>query len=238
MAGIVLVHGLWSDGSSWLRVIAELCALGHNPVAAQLGLETFDDDVASVRRTLATVEGPVLLAGWSYGGVVIGEAAREIGREAGSAALGKVGALAYVAGFAPAEGESVDGLSRRHPGSLIPRHVVVAGAYTYIDRAHFGEVIAHELPAESAAVGAAVQKLTRIGLDRVAVGRPAWLDLPCHYLLTTDDRAVPPALQREMAARMGADVTEIDSSHAPLLTRPREVAAFLDKACGSLPPGG
>lgn len=216
------MHGLWSDGSSWLPVIAELRAMGHDPVAAQLGLETFDDDVASVRRTLATVAGPVLLAGWSYGGAVIGEAAR------GAA---NVTALAYVAAFAPAEGESVSELSRRHPGSLIPKHVVVTGGYTYIDRAHFGEVIAGELPPERAAVGASVQKLTRIGLDRAAVGRPAWLDLPSHYLVTTADRAVPPVLQREMAARMGASVTEIDSSHAPVLTRPREVAAFLDKAC-------
>ena len=216
------MHGLWSDGSSWLPVIAELRAMGHDPVAAQLGLETFDDDVASVRRTLATVAGPVLLAGWSYGGAVIGEAAR------GAA---NVTALAYVAAFAPAEGESVSELSRRHPGSLIPKHVVVTGGYTYIDRAHFGEVIAGELPPERAALGASVQKLTRIGLDRAAVGRPAWLDLPSHYLVTTADRAVPPVLQREMAARMGASVTEIDSSHAPVLTRPREVAAFLDKAC-------
>ncbi|PYI68508.1 alpha/beta hydrolase [Arthrobacter livingstonensis] len=234
MANIVLVHGLWSDGSSWLRVIAELRALGHDPVAAQLGLESFDDDVASVRRTLATVEGPVLLVGWSYGGAVMGEAARESVAGSGGAGAGKVKALAYVAAFAPAEGESVTGLSRRHPGSLIPQHVVIAGNYTYIDRAHFGEVIAAELSAESAAIGAAVQKLTRIGLDRAAVGRPAWLDLPTHYLLTTRDAAVPPALQREMAARMGAAVTEIDSSHAPVLTRPREVAAFLDTACASL----
>ncbi len=225
MANIVLVHGLWFDGSAWLPVIAELRAMGHDPVAAQLGLETFDADVSSVRRTLATVAGPVLLAGWSYGGAVVGEAARD---------AGNVKALAYVAGFAPAEGESVSGLSRRHPGSLIPQHVLIADGYTYLDRAHFGEVIAAELPPESASIAAAVQKLTRIGLDRVPVGRPAWLDLPSHYLLTTHDAAVPPALQREMAARMGAVVTGIDSSHAPMLVRPRDVAVFLDTACAAL----
>ncbi|MGB9035711.1 MAG: alpha/beta hydrolase [Paeniglutamicibacter sp.] len=219
---MALVHGLWSDGSAWLRVIAELRALGHDPVAAQLGLESFDDDVASVRRTLATVGAPVLLAGWSYGGAVIGEAAR---------GARNVGALAYVAAFAPAEGESVSRLSRLHPGSMIPQHVVVAGNHTYIDRAHFGEVMAGELSSEDAALGAAVQKLTRIGLDKATVGRPAWLDLPAHYLVATADRAVPPTLQREMAERMGAAVTEIDSGHAPLLSRPREVAVFLDGAC-------
>ena len=228
MATIVLVHGLWSDGSSWAQVITRLRAMGHEPVAAQLGLETFDDDVASVRRTLATVSGPVLLAGWSYGGAVIGEAA---------CGVASVQALAYVAAFAPAEGESVGRLSRRHPGSLIPRHVVVAGGYTYINRDGFGELLAADAPADVIAVAAATQKMVRIGLDGVKVGPPAWLNLPAHYLLATEDRCVPPVLQREMAARMGAAVTEIASSHAPILSRPSDVAAFLDRACRSLPAG-
>lgn len=225
MTTIVLVHGLWSDGSSWARVITELHAMGHEPVAAQLALESMDDDVASVRRTLATVSGPLLLVGWSYGGAVIGEAARGVAA---------VNALAYVAAFAPAEGESVSGLSRKYPGSEIPKHVVVAGDYTYINRASFGELLAADAPAESVAIAAATQKMVRIGLDRVKVNPPAWLDLPSHYLLTTDDRCVPPELQREMAARMGAVVTETDSSHAPLLSRPREVADFLDGACRNM----
>lgn len=226
MAAIVLVHGLWSDGSSWAHVITQLRAMGHEPVAAQLGLETFDDDVASVRRTLATVPGPVLLAGWSYGGAVIGEAAHGVDA---------VQALAYVAAFAPTEDESVAKLSRRHPGSLIPQHVVVAGDYTYINRDGFGELLAADAPADVVAIAAATQKLVRIGLDGVKVGPPAWLKLPTHYLVATEDRCVPPALQREMADRMGAVVTEIASSHAPVLSRPHDVAAFLDRACRSLP---
>ncbi|WP_104089349.1 alpha/beta fold hydrolase [Arthrobacter sp. GMC3] len=225
MARIVLVHGLWSDGSSWSKVMTELRALGHDPVAAQLGLESFADDVASVRRTLATVAGPVLLAGWSYGGAVIGEAARD---------TPAVQALAYLAGFAPAEGESVSELSKRHSGSLIPVHVVVSEGHTYINRDHFGEVIAGDAAAEDIANAAAAQRMVKIGLDRDTVGRPAWLDLPVHYLLANEDCAVPPALQREMAQGMGATITEIASSHAPLLSRPREVAQFLDRACAAL----
>ncbi|UIK89230.1 alpha/beta fold hydrolase [Arthrobacter polaris] len=73
-----------------------------------------------------------------------------------------------------------------------------------------------------------------IGLDRVKVGPPAWLDLPAHYLLTTQDRCVPPVLQRDMAQRMGAVVSEIESSHAPVLSHPRAVAEFLDEACGAI----
>lgn len=222
MATIVLVHGLWSDGTSWARVIMELQAMGHQPVAAQLDLETFDGDVAAVRRTLATVPGPVLLVGWSYGGAVIGEAAH---------AHPAVKALAYVAAFAPAEGESVGGLSSRHPGSLIPDHVVVAGDYTYMDRDHFAQVLAADAPAEAVAVAAATQRMVRIGLDRVPVRPPAWMELPSHYLVATADQAVPPLLQREMAARMGAAVTELDSSHAPILSHPLAVAQFLDGAC-------
>lgn len=225
MATIVLVHGLWSDGSSWARVITELRAMGHLPVAAQLALESFDDDVASVRRTLATVDGPVLLVGWSYGGAVIGEAARS---------MEAVKSLAYVAAFAPAEGESVSGLSRKYSGSLVPQHVVVAGDYTYIRRDGFGELLAADAPADVVAIAAATQRLVRIGLDRVKVGPPAWLDLPTHYLVATEDHCVPPILQREMAVRMGAALTEIVSSHAPVLSRPREVAEFLDGACRGL----
>ena len=222
MATIVLVHGLWSDGSSWASVMSELRSMGHEPVAAQLSLESMADDVASVRRTLATVPGPVLLAGWSYGGAVIGEAA--IG-------VSNVRALAYIAAFAPAEGESVSGLSRKYPGSLIPDHVVVAGDYSYMARDHFGEVLAADAPADLIALAAATQKFVRIGVDRVKVGRPAWLDLPTFYLVASEDQAVPPMLQREMAERMGASVTEMVSSHAPLLSHPREVAEFLDSAC-------
>lgn len=225
MATIVLVHGLWSDGSSWAPVMTELRAMGHAPVAAQLALESMADDVTSVRRTLATVTGPVLLVGWSYGGAVIGEAA---------VGTSNVRALAYVAAFAPAEGESVSGLSRKYPGSLIPAHVVVAGDHSYMARDHFGEVMAHDAPSDLIALAAATQKFVRIGLDRVIVGRPAWLDLPSYYLVASEDRAVPPVLQREMAERMGATVTEIASSHAPLLSHPREVAEFLDSACNAV----
>lgn len=225
MVEIVLVHGLWSDGSSWARVITELRAMGHTPVAAQLGLEDFYDDVASVRRTLATVSGPVLLAGWSYGGAVIGEAAGGVDGVSG---------LAYVAGFAPEEGESVSGMSRKHSGSLVPQHVVVAGDYSYIDRDHFGEVLAADAPSDLVAIAAATQRMVRIGLDRVKVGPPAWLDLPSSYLVTTEDNCVPTVLQWEMAERMGAVVTEMSSSHAPLLSRPRAVAEFLDRACRGL----
>lgn len=225
MAAIVLVHGLWSDGSSWAKVITELRAMGHEPVAAQLSLESMDDDVASVRRTLATVDGSVLLAGWSYGGAVVGEAA--LGMDA-------VKGLAYVAAFAPAEGESVSGLSRKYPGSLVGEHVVVEGNYTYIDREHFGEVLAADAAPADIAVAAATQRLVRIGVDRVKVGPPAWLDLPSHYLVATQDRCVPPVLQREMAARVGAAVTELDSSHAPMLSHPREVALFLDRAARAM----
>lgn len=222
MATIVLVHGLWSDGSSWAKVITELEVMGHDPVAAQLSLESFGDDVASVRRTVATVSGPVLLAGWSYGGAVIGEAARGVP---------SVTALAYVAAFAPMEGESVSGLSRKYPGSLIPNHVVVAGDYSYLQRKHFAEVIAADAPAEDSAIAAATQRMVRIGLDRVKLGRPAFLDLPSHYLVATQDQCVPTVLQREMAHRMGAVITELSSGHAPLLSQPREVAEFLDRAC-------
>ncbi|WP_279616520.1 alpha/beta fold hydrolase [Streptomyces cellostaticus] len=102
-----MVHGLWADGSCWTETTTELRALGHEPVAAQPPLESLEDDVAAVRRGISTVEGPVLLVGWSYGGFVITNAAR--GQD-------RVRALAYVAAFVPDAGETVADIAHRHPG--------------------------------------------------------------------------------------------------------------------------
>lgn len=150
MTTIVLVHGLWADGSAWSETIAELRSLGHEPISAQLPLESMEDDITAVRRILSTVDGPVLLVGWSYGGAVITNAA--VGQD-------HVKALSYIAAFAPDEGESVSDIAHRNPGSLIREHIrVTADGHSYIDRPAYGKVIAADAPAERAALAAAVQK--------------------------------------------------------------------------------
>ncbi|HJT95259.1 MAG TPA: alpha/beta hydrolase, partial [Mycobacterium sp.] len=220
MTTIVLVHGLWSDGSCWSETITELQALGHAPVAAQLPLETMEHDIATVRRTLSTVDGPVLLVGWSYGGAVITNAAR--GQD-------KVQALSYIAAFMPDEGESVSDIARRRPGSVLPESLrVTEDGHSYVDRAAYGTVMAADAPAERTALAGAVQKFARLGIDSAPSGAPAWRDLPSHYLVASEDRALPAATQHELAARAGAETTEWATGHGPMYARPKELAAYLD----------
>ena len=220
MTDIVLVHGLWADGSCWSDTIIELQTLGHKPVAAQLPLESLEDDVAAVRRTLSTIDGPVLLVGWSYGGAVITNAAH--GQD-------NIKALSYIAAFAPDEGESVSDIAHRNPGSLLPEHLrVTEDGHSYIDRAAYGTVIAADAPAERTALAGAVQKFPRLGIDGAPSGAPAWRELPTHYLIATEDRAVPAVTQRELAARMAAQTSEWPTGHGPMYSRPQDLAAYLD----------
>lgn len=220
MANIILVHGLWADGSCWSETITELRALGHSPVAAQLPLESLEHDVAAVRRTLSTIDGPVLLVGWSYGGAVITNAA--YGQE-------KVRALSYIAAFMPDEGESVSDIARRRPGSVLPEPLrVTEDGHSYIDRVAYGTAIAADAPAERTALASAVQKFARLGIDSCPSGAPAWRDLASHYLVASEDRILPAATQHELAARAGAKTTEWATGHGPMYARPKELAAYLD----------
>ncbi|KOU26419.1 hypothetical protein ADK52_09470 [Streptomyces sp. WM6372] len=219
MTTIVLVHGLWSDGSAWSDTITELRALGHEPVAAQLPLESMEDDIAAVRRVLSTVDGPVLLVGWSYGGAVITNAA--VGQD-------KIKALSYIAAFAPVEGESVSDIAHRNPGSLIRENIrVTEDGHSYLDRAAYGKVVSADAPAERTALAAAVQKLPRLGIDSAPSGPPAWRNVPSHYLIATQDNALPSATQRELADRINAKATAWDTGHGPMYARPKDLATYL-----------
>lgn len=229
MTAIVLVHGLWADGSCWSEAITALRALGHDPVAAQLPLQSMDDDITAVRRTLSCFGNgeAVLLVGWSYGGAVITNAAR---------GQGHVAALAYVAAFAPDQGESVSDISRRRDGSMLPECIrATEDGYSYIDRGAYGKVMAADAPEERTALAAAVQKFPRLGIDLAPSSIPAWRTLPAHYLITTQDRALPAATQHELAARMGAETTEWPTGHAPMYSRAKDLALYLDTIARNLP---
>ena len=222
MTAIVLVHGLWADGSCWSETLTELRALGHQPAAAQLPLESFDGDIAAVRRVLSTLDEPVLLVGWSYGGAVITNVAR--GQDNVN-----VKALSYIAAFAPDEGESVSDIAHRNPGSLLPEYFrVTPDGHSYLDRSAYGTLMAADAPAERTALAGAVQKFPRLGIDATPSGAPAWRDLPTHYLIATEDRALPAVTQRELAVRMAAQTTEWDTGHGPMYSRPGDLAVYLD----------
>jgi len=217
---IVLVHGAWSDGSSWSKVIPILQDAGHTVVAVQLPLTSLADDVATTRRALGALPGPVVLVGHSYGGAVV--------TEAGSDAE-NVSSLVYIASFPLEQGESVGAVQGRFPalpGSADARQD--AEGYTTMDPAKYHQnLMADATPAE-ARVAAAVQHPTHGRcFGDTASGVPAWKQKPSWYQISTDDAAVHPDAQRFMAERCGATTIEIATSHIPMAARPREIADLI-----------
>jgi pimeloyl-ACP methyl ester carboxylesterase len=216
---VVLVHGAWADGSSWSTVIPLLQGKGFNVVAAQLAVTSIDDDIAATRNLLATLKGPVVLAGHSYGGVVISGAANGVP---------DVKALVYVAAFGMDEGESIEGLSKQGAppaGSAAIRPD--DRGFLWIDRDAFARVFAADVDPVEARIMAAVQKPLSINCFTAKSGPPAWKHLPSWYMVATDDQMVPPQAQEFMAKRMGAEVRKIASSHAVMVSHAKEVADFI-----------
>lgn len=218
---IVLVHGLYADGSSWGKVIPLLQAKGYHVTAVQNPTTSFPDDVEAVKRVLALQDGPTLLVGHSYAGMIISEAGVDP----------KVTGLVFVAARAPDAGEDYPALTKKF--SAAP-----AGAGLKWEADNFGALteeafvkdFAGDLPLAEARVYYAVQQ--RIGKP-VTQGKTtvaAWRQKPSWYVVSTQDRTINPDLERFMAKRMGAMTVELPASHAVLLSHPREVADLILQA--------
>lgn len=219
MANVVLVHGAWSDGTSWQAVIAALQDDGHRVRAVQLPLTSLNDDIAWTRRAIATLDGPVTLVGHSYGGAVISGAARE---------NAQVTALVFVAAYVPDESETISALTER--GARTPGAGAIRFAddgWTTLDPDLFGEALGADIPAATTRVLAAVQKPTHGACFSSPASRGAWHDLPCAYVLSMDDQILDPGLQRWFADRTSATVTELPSSHLSPVSHPADVAAAI-----------
>jgi pimeloyl-ACP methyl ester carboxylesterase len=219
---IVLIHGAFADGSSWQEVIPLLQKEGYQVTAAQLPLTSYDADVDVAKRLILGQKGPVVAVGHSYGGAVISAAA---------AGNPNVKGLVFVAAFALDKNESANELGAKFPkmplgDALVPD----AAEYLTIDRVKFRTVFAQDLPEAKAAVLAAVQKPIANTAFTAAGREPAWKSIPSWFLITTDDRAVNPELQRFEAKRMSAHVTEIKSSHLPMFSKPKDVAKIIESA--------
>ncbi|HEY9313123.1 alpha/beta hydrolase [Williamsia sp.] len=228
---IVLVHGAFADSSGWRDVAATLTAEGY-PV------QTFDNplrgpahDSAQLEKQLTTISGPIVLVGHSYGGAVITNTHDP-----------DVVANVYIAAFAPARGEFVQGLLNpiTYPGSrLLPPALQLKvvedetglGGYNvdgYIAEQYFHEIFAQDVDAVTAADMFAHQKSAALVANLEPSGDPSWAKVPSWYLVSQQDQVIPPALQRFMASRAAAGhVTEVDASHASLVSRPGEVAATI-----------
>ena len=222
---IVLVHGGFVDGSGWEAVYAALTKDGYDVSVVQNPTTSLADDVAATRRTLAAQRGPSILVGHSYGGVVI--------TEAGSDPL--VQGLVYIAAFAPDAGESVASLIKDPPPNApVPPILPPHDGYLFLDRARFAASFAADVPADKAAFMADSQVPWGLAALNGTVTAPAWKAKRSWYLVATEDRMIPPAAQRAMAARAGSTVIEVPGSHAIYVSQPTAVAGLIDKAAESV----
>jgi len=219
---IVLVHGAFADGSSWRKVISVLEKNGRTVTALQIPLKSLTDDVATTKRAIDAQKDDVILVGHSYGGAVITEAA---------AGNPKVKGLVYVAAFAPDAGETLNGLIERFsPSSLGTAVIPDSAGFLYIDRAKFHGVFANDLPDDEAELLAATQKPLAAAIFGEPVKAAAWKTIPSWYVVSTQDNAINPDLERFMAKRMGAQTKEIKASHVGFISNPSEVAKVIEAA--------
>jgi pimeloyl-ACP methyl ester carboxylesterase len=218
---IVLVHGGFVDGSGWAGVFEILRRDGFDVTVVQNPTLSLSDDVAVTTRAIAAQEGPVLLVGHSYGGVVVTEAGNHP----------RVAGLVYIAAFAPDAGESVSSLIKDPPpGAPVPPILPPREGFLFLDRAKFHASFAADVEPSLAEFMASSQ--VPWGLDALngAVTTPAWKTKPSWYLVATDDRMIPPPAQRIMSRRAGSTVTEVPGSHSVYVSRPEPVAAFIERA--------
>jgi pimeloyl-ACP methyl ester carboxylesterase len=219
---IVIVHGAFADGSGWRKVSDILSAEGYSVSIVQEPETSLADDVAATRRVLALQNGPAVLVGHSYGGMVITEAGRD----------DKVAALVYVAAFQPDQGETLAalGASKPVPGADPQAIKATADGYLYLDPKLFPAAFAADLPKAEADFLARSQVFIAKGAFTTAVGEPAWKAKPSWAIVATQDRSINPDLEREMAKRAGSRVREVESSHAVYLSRPEAVAEVIAEA--------
>ena len=222
---VVLVHGGFVDGSGWSGVYKLLKKDGYRVSVVQNPTTSLAVDVAETKLILAEQDRPVILVGHSYGGVVITEAGNDP----------KVVGLVYVAAIAPSEGESVDALIKNPPpGAPVPPILGPRDGRLFLDREKFPASFAADVDAEQAEFMADSQVPWGVDALRGTISKAAWRSKPSWYLLTTEDRMIPPAAQRLMAQRAGATTVEERGSHAIYVSRPQPVAALIAQAASGV----
>jgi pimeloyl-ACP methyl ester carboxylesterase len=219
---IVLVHGLFADGSSWSEVIARLQAAGLNVTSVQNPLTTLPEAVASAHRVLARQDGPTVLAGHSFSGMIVTEAGMHP----------NVSALVYVAARAPDAGEDYTALAKRFPTPPASAGVIFDGDEGRLSEEAFLRDFAGDLPVAKAKVLYAAQWPFHKALLAGKATHAAWRSKPSYYAVSTEDRTINPDLERFMAKRMGAKTIEVKSSHLSLISHPDEITRLILEAAG------
>ena len=220
---IVFCHGIWADGSCFSKLIPALQKDGHEVIAVQYGLDSFEEDVATVKRTLNRVGRPVLLVGHSYGGATI----------TASGVDDRVAGLVYIGAVAPDVGETVQEQLDKYPSDIFSRVEVADGrAWMLPNGTEFfaGDLSEQEQKLVWATHYAPVADL----FQQQKIKSTPWKSKPSWFILTTKDHTVHPDLQRWVSKRMGATVVEVESSHVPMLSKPDVVIEVIRKAAKSV----
>ena len=223
---IVLVHGGFVDGSGWFGVYKILKKDGYNVTIVQNPTITLDGDVAVAKRAIDAQSGNVILVGHSYGGMVISEAGNDP----------KVKGLVYVSAFAPDKGESIQSLLA-HPeqGESAPPILPPVDGFLFLDSAKFATAFAADVHPELASFMAASQVPWGVETIGATVADSAWKTKPSWYLLTKDDKMIPPRVQLMMATRAHATIVKIHGSHSAYVSHPEAVAALIERAAHDAP---
>jgi pimeloyl-ACP methyl ester carboxylesterase len=225
---VVLVHGGFVDGAGWEGVYKILQKDGCNVRIVQHSTESLAGDVAATKLVMDGLDGPAILVGHSYGGVVVTEAGNDP----------RVAGLVYIAAFAPDKGESVDTLIKNPPpGAPVPPILPPRNGYLFLDRVKFHASFAADVDEEKAAFMADSQLPWGVEALRGTISMPAWRSKPSWYLVATEDKMIPPDAQRGMSKRAGSTVVEEKGSHAIYVSKPRAVAAIIQAAAKGVHAG-
>lgn len=222
---IVLVHGAFADGSSWSKIIPGLQASGLNVIAVQNPLVSLEEDVAATQRAIALMEGPVLLVGHSYGGMVITEAGNDP----------KVAGLVYVCALIPNDGQSVIDVTQAFPpapGSAEFKQD--ASGFLSLSPKGIHEYFAQDLPAKERGIMVSTQTPWAAKATTTKISTAAWKNRPSWCIIGTEDQMVPLALARAEANMIKAKTTELKSSHIPMVSMPDKVAKIIIEAAREL----
>lgn len=217
--GIVFAHGLFADGSCYSKVIPALQAEGYEVISTQNSLDTLEGDVAAVKRALGRVNSPAILVGHSYAGTVITAAGAD----------DRVAGLVYIAALAPDDDETSASHQAKFPTTDIFQHIDVADGRIWM-RPSGTKAFCGDLSEEEQKLVWAVQGVPTVELFNEKMAGTAWRTKPTWFIVAKNDHTVHPELQRFAAKRMGATVTEVDSSHVPMLSKPNVVIEVIRHA--------
>jgi pimeloyl-ACP methyl ester carboxylesterase len=222
---IVLVHGAFADGSSWSKVITQLQAKGYNVIAVQNPLTSLADDVVTAKRAIAQMDGPLLLAAHSYGGMVISAAGNDP----------KVAGLLYVAALVPEEGQSANDVNSAMPTTGVEKKFRVSpDGFVFLSAEAVDENFVPDASPEEQKLIYATQVPLAASAGEEKVTNPAWKNKPTWFIVAAQDGVISPDLERFKAKLIKATTIELKSGHVPMVTHPEKVTEFIISAAQTL----